>query len=199
MKKSRTFVGVLYQKDEIFQKYPSKERNFWSETLCYRKKFSVSRRNILWQEEISCHRKKFAVSVKKNFLSQEEISNHWMKFYVREKEFPVTGKIFCNRKHFLSQETISCHRKQFPVTIRNLLSQENFSCLGKKFFTSNIFLVRQSQYFFLWNNMYFLYVRGFAPPLAISIHLLCTNSIIHVTRTLFLVRENSFLMKFGSS
>ena len=40
---------------------------------------------------------------------------------------------------------------------------------------------------------------GFVPPLAISIHILCTNSIYPVTRTVFLVRENGLLMKFGSA
>ena len=40
-------------------------------------------------------------------------------------------------------------------------------------------------------------VRGFVPPLAMSIHLTHTNSIFPVTRTIFLVRENSFLRTLG--
>ena len=40
-------------------------------------------------------------------------------------------------------------------------------------------------------------VTGFVPPLAMNIHPMCTNSIFPVTRTIFLVRENSFLIKFG--
>ena len=42
-------------------------------------------------------------------------------------------------------------------------------------------------------------VKGFVTPLAMGIHPMCTNSIFPVTRTIFLVRENSFLTKFGSS
>ena len=113
-----------------------------------------------------------------------------MKFSVRKKEFPVTEK-------YSVTVNISCHRKHFPVTIRNFLSQEKFSCNGKKFFTNNIFLVTQSIFFPV--KQYVLPVRGFAPPLAISIPLFCTNNIFPVTRTFFLVRENSFLMKFGLS
>ena len=80
---------------------------------------------------------------------------------------------------------------QFAFLGAIFLSQEeifqmnNFSCETNLIF----FPVKQ----------YVLPVRGFVPPLEISIHLLCTNSIFPVTRTLFLVRENSFLMKHGLS
>ena len=45
-----------------------------------------------------------------------------------------------------------------------------------------------------------LLVRGFFPPLAvIIINSMCTNSSIAITRTNFLVGENSFLMNFELS
>ena len=57
------------------------------------------------------------------------------------------------------------------------------------FVTRNIFSVGQSNFFSP--------VRGFGPSLVMSIHPMCSNSNFPVTRTIFLVRENSFLMKFG--
>ena len=107
------------------------------------------------------------------------------------KKFLVTGRKFsCHRNNFLSQEAISCHINIFLVT-------RKFSCNGKKLFTRNILALDKVNIFSC--KQYVLPVRGFVPPFAISIHLLCTNSIFPVTRTLFLVRDNSFLMKFGSS
>ena len=77
----RTFVVILYQKDEILQKFPasrkvflSKKRNFVSETLCHMKEFPVLGQNFLLQDEISCCRTKFLVTGQ-NFMSQYEISN----------------------------------------------------------------------------------------------------------------------------
>ena len=42
-------------------------------------------------------------------------------------------------------------------------------------------------------------VKGVVLSLAMSIHPMSTNSIFPVTSTIFLVRENSFLLKFGLS
>ena len=79
-KKSRTFVAILYQMDEIFQKnpFPKKKfsvRNFMpqEEIFCLREKFPVTGRNLLSQEEIYCHSPKFPATGR-NFLSQEETS-----------------------------------------------------------------------------------------------------------------------------
>ena len=83
-----------------------------------RKRFFV--RDLVPLEEM----KKFP-DTRRILLSQEEICYH-----IKNK-FPVTGKHFC-------------HKKQFPVTLTNILSQEKFSCHGKKFFTKNIFPLRQS-------------------------------------------------------
>ena len=85
------------------------------------------------------------------------------------KKFLVTGRKFsCHRNNFLSQEAISCHINIFLVT-------RKFSCNGKKLFTRNILALDKVNIFSC--KQYVLPVRGFVPPFAISIHLLCTNSI----------------------
>ena len=67
-----------------------------------------------------------------------------------------------------------------------LLCHKNFfSCETKKLFGP----VKQDV----------LPVTGFVLPLMMDIHPMGINSIFSVTRTIFLVTENSFLMKFGLS
>ena len=159
-------------------------------------KFPTKGRNFLSQEEIPCHRKKFSVTGRnfqsqqqkipvtgRNFLSLDEILWHRKRISCHRKKYSVTGK------HLLLLEVISSHGNKFPVTGKNFLSREEifhkecFSCETKLIF----FPLKQ----------YVIPVGGFAPPLAI--HLLCTNSIIHVTTTSLIVTGISLLMKFGSS
>ena len=74
------------------------ERNFVLETSCHRKiyshrrKFPITGRYFLSNEEVSSHRKKFSV-IGRYLLSQEEILS--------------TGR------HYLSEDEISYHRKKF--------------------------------------------------------------------------------------
>ena len=90
------------------------ERNFVLETSCHRKiyshrrKFPITGRYFLSNNEVSSHRKKFSV-IGRYLLSQEEILS--------------TGR------HLLSQEEIYCHRKKFPVTGRNFSSLYPILCL----------------------------------------------------------------------
>ena len=136
----------------------------WNKIL---QKAPATRTMFLPQKEIVC---KSLHATGRNFLFFEEISCHRVKIPVTRRYFLILDESFCHRKKFaltakkifLSQENIFCHRKKFPVMGRNF-SQEIF------------FPVKQ----------YVLPVRDFFPLFAMSIHLVCTNSIFPITKTLF--------------
>ena len=75
-----TFVVILYQKDEILQKFPASRKVFLSK----KKKFCL--RDFVPHERISCFRTKFPVTGR-NFLLQDEISCHRTKFHVTVRNF----------------------------------------------------------------------------------------------------------------
>ena len=77
------------------------------------------------------------------------------RFYIRRMKYSryilprkqIFGKkLRATGRNLLWQEELSCHRKKFPITGRNFLQWEEI-------FHKYIFPVRQSWYFFLWNDI----------------------------------------------
>ena len=77
------------------------------------KKFPITRRNFLSQEDISCHMKTFPVT-ERNFLSQTEIS-------CCRKTSPATGK------KFLSLEENFTQRKAFYLILKPKMSKITYN------------------------------------------------------------------------
>ena len=105
------------------KKYSSIQTHCFSQkdNFCCRKKFTVTWRNILSQEEIYCH------SQSKKFYSKEPKSCHNKKCSAKRRSLRTQS--FC----FVSQENIYCPRKKYNVTERNLLSQKEIYCCRKKY------------------------------------------------------------------
>ena len=89
--KTLTFVVILYQKDEILQKYLTN------------RSIILFHKEILWKKVSSCHRAKFP-DTGGNFPSQDEVP-------FQRKKNPFKGR------DFLPQEETSCHRKTFPQCV----------------------------------------------------------------------------------
>ena len=84
----------------------------------HKKKFLVTKRNLLSRAEISWHKKKFLFTGR-NLFSQEEIYFHRKKFLALEEMFCHRKKLLVTGRNFMPQLEISCHRKKFVVTGRN--------------------------------------------------------------------------------
>ena len=112
-------------------------------------------------------------------------------FSVTKNIFSFTGKISCDTRcsfpllwqeiNFLWQEIFFLSQEKILLwkILYSFLHKKYYSCETKKLF----FPVTQGV----------LPVTGFGPPIAMNIHPMCTNSTFPVTRTIFLVRENSFV------
>ena len=111
---------------------------FLSHTTCRKyflvtgKKFLVSGRIFLSQEEISC--------LRRNFLALEEISCHRKKLFVKGR-------------NFMPQLEISCHSKNFFVRGRNVLSQKNLGILRKICNKLGLSCAKLSQSWFKWEEL----------------------------------------------